>query len=87
MENAKEVIGVASKGAGDALKELMKRFLNLKEKQEKHLLEFKTDIRSQKSRSERGKIVRKWTIPRRNEGRRGRPYSGFYFIFGTKRVT
>lgn len=49
LDNSKEVIGVASKGAGDARKELVKRFNEMKDNQQKHLLEFKTDIRSRKT--------------------------------------
>ena len=46
LDNTKEIIGMASKGAGDARKELVKRFLEMKQNQEKQILEFKTNIRS-----------------------------------------
>ncbi|VDI83880.1 Hypothetical predicted protein [Mytilus galloprovincialis] len=46
LDAAKEVIGLASKSAGDARKELVRRFIDMKDKQQKRLLEFKTDIRS-----------------------------------------
>ena len=48
LDNTNEIIGTASKGAGDARKELVKRFLEMKQNQEKQLLEFKTNIRSRK---------------------------------------
>jgi hypothetical protein len=48
IDNTKDIIGTASKGARDARKELVKRFLEMKQNQEKQLLEFKTNIRSRK---------------------------------------
>ena len=48
LDNAKEVIGLASKSAGEARRELTRRFFDMKNNQEKKLIEFKTDIRSRK---------------------------------------
>jgi hypothetical protein len=38
LDNTKEIIGTASKGAGDARKELVERFLEMKQNQEKTTL-------------------------------------------------
>ncbi|VDI34227.1 Hypothetical predicted protein [Mytilus galloprovincialis] len=59
LDNAKEIIGIASQSAGEARKELHKRFIEMKDNQEKTLLEFKTNIRSRTNnyRGRNGKRV------------------------------
>ena len=46
LDNTKTIIGVATKCAGLARSDLAKRFLDMKERQEKDISEFKTDIRA-----------------------------------------
>ncbi|CAG2220920.1 unnamed protein product [Mytilus edulis] len=46
LDNTKTIIGAATKCAGLARSDLAKRFLDMKERQEKDLAEFKTDIRA-----------------------------------------
>lgn len=46
--NTMTIIGVATAGAGEARKQLKRRFLDIKENTERELTEFKTDIRSKK---------------------------------------
>lgn len=69
LDNAKEVIGIASKSAGEARKELTRRFLEMKNTEEKRLLEFKTDIRSRKMNAGWRKGG-----PKKTGARRFRPY-------------
>ncbi|VDI34226.1 Hypothetical predicted protein [Mytilus galloprovincialis] len=70
LDNAKEIIGIASQSAGEARKELHKRFIEMKDNQEKTLLEFKTNIRSRTNNTEP-----KWKKgASRKNFRRSRPY-------------
>lgn len=51
LDNTKAVIGVATKSAGMARSDLSRRFLMLKDRQEKELADFKTDIRTKQPKS------------------------------------
>ena len=46
LKEAKDHIGVSSKGAGDTRTELTERICRIKESQDRELLQFKIDIRS-----------------------------------------
>jgi hypothetical protein len=48
LDNTKEIIGTASKGAGDARKELVERFLEMKQNQEKTTLRIQNKYPQQK---------------------------------------
>lgn len=70
LDNAKAVIGVATKSAGEARKQLMRRFMDIKDSNERELNEFKTDIRSKRDNHgwRRGNIHRfKFKGLRRNK--------------------
>ncbi|CAG2211017.1 unnamed protein product [Mytilus edulis] len=71
LANTKTIIGVATKCAGLARSDLAKRFLDMKERQEKDLAEFKTDIRAKQP-------IPTWKRSnihfKKGNNRRGRPY-------------
>ncbi|VDI11166.1 Hypothetical predicted protein [Mytilus galloprovincialis] len=71
MADAKDIIGVASESAGHARTELNKRFLEMKDAQQKALLEFQTDIRSRKRFDNRKHDKRNHT---RKAERKHKPY-------------
>lgn len=66
-ENANSVIGVASPSAGEARSQLKRRYIDIKERNEKELAEFKTDIRSKRDKPS-------WRKHKVGSKHRGRPY-------------